>query len=446
MKNLRIYIALVLGFLLENQSTFAQTTPTYSLEQLSEIAIKSNKGLAIKQLQIEEKRIKVKEDEIKRLPVVNLSSTYQYNVNLANITIPAGAIGVIPMNATTQVPLPNTDKNITVGSNNNYNIGLTAYMPLTQQAKIKMGIEVSKVENQVSEKEKLKVSLQLKHGIEQLYYATLIAQKQQEEAQAKLNLANNRLNDLENAITAGKTLDLNKAGILASIADEEQNILKFDFQIQNYKADIAKLAGLPNEDFSLTSTLPVVNNLSSITDYKSGISTNPDVQIANLNKYKTEVGFKAAKLSDRPDIGLVTGYAYQSGNPLAPANNPFIGVNLKWNLQDLYANKQIQKQRALQMKQAEENIDYTQEQLLYEIEKAYRKAQQSKSLINVAEKALKYRQEELKLQEDKQLAGMNLKTDILATKAVLAKAEADVYAAKLAYLIALSDLDALIGQ
>jgi outer membrane protein TolC len=67
-------------------------------------------------------------------------------------------------------------------------------------------------------------------------------------------------------------------------------------------------------------------------------------------------------------------------------------------------------------------------------------------LINVAEKALKYRQEELKLQENKQLAGMNLKTDILATKAVLAKAEADVYAAKLAYLIALSDLDALIGQ
>ena len=80
------------------------------------------------------------------------------------------------------------------------------------------------------------------------------------------------------------------------------------------------------------------------------------------------------------------------------------------------------------------------------MEKAYRKTVQSKSLIGVAEKALNYRREELKLQEDKQSVGMNLKTDLLTTKALIAKAEADVYAAQLAYILSVSEVKQLIGQ
>lgn len=445
MKNLKIFtVPLLMCGILSIQNSWAQTT--YSLEQLTDIALKSNRGLAIKQWQIEERKAKVKEDEIKRLPAVNLSSTYQYNFNLAEITIPAGTIGTIPLSATNQVLLPNQDESFTVGKKSNYNIGVSAYQPLSQQAKIKTGIEASKLETVVSEKEKQKIALQIKHGIEQLYFGTLIAQKQLEEAQAKLELAHTRMKDVENALEAGKTLDVNKVGLLANIADEEQNILKLNFQIQNYKSDIAKLAGLESENFNLESSLPLLMGLPNVEEFKTELFANPDLQLANLSKNKAELGIKAAKLSERPDLGLIAGYAFQSGNPLAPANNPFVGINLKWNIQDLYANKQTQKQRAFQLKQAQENIDYTKQQLSYEIDKAYRKALQSKSLIEVAEKALKYRQEELKLQTDKQAAGMNLKTDLLSTKVLVAKAEADVYAAKMSYLIAVSDLDILIGK
>lgn len=445
MKNLKIFtVPLLMCGILSIQNSWAQTT--YSLEQLTDIALKSNRGLAIKQWQIEERKAKVKEDEIKRLPAVNLSSTYQYNFNLAEITIPAGTIGTIPLSATNQVLLPNQDESFTVGKKSNYNLGLTVYQPLSQQAKIKTGIEASKLETVVSEKEKQKIALQIKHGIEQLYFGTLIAQKQLEEAQAKLELAHTRMKDVENALEAGKTLDVNKVGLLANIADEEQNILKLNFQIQNYKSDIAKLAGLESENFNLESSFPLLVGLPNVEELKTELSANPDLQLANLSKNKAELGIKAAKLSERPDLGLIAGYAFQSGNPLAPANNPFVGINLKWNIQDLYANKQTQKQRAFQLKQAQENIDYTKQQLSYEIDKAYRKALQSKSLIEVAEKALKYRQEELKLQTDKQAAGMNLKTDLLSTKVLVAKAEADVYAAKMSYLIAISDLDILIGK
>ena len=80
------------------------------------------------------------------------------------------------------------------------------------------------------------------------------------------------------------------------------------------------------------------------------------------------------------------------------------------------------------------------------IKKAHRKVNQAQALIAVAQKALTYRQEELKIQEDKQAAGLNKSADLLNTKALLAKAHADMYSAQLTYRMAISDLNILTGK
>ncbi len=441
MKTLRIILTVVLASIAVHE-TKAQRS--YTLEQLTDKAMSQNRLLAIKQWQIEEKQAKVKEDEIRRLPVVNLNGSYQYNFNLADLTIPAGTIGVIPTSPTSQVLLPEADRTFTIGSHNFYNAGVSVYQPVSQQARIRTGIELSKVETAIAGKEREKAVLQIRQGVEQLYYAALITGKQQEEAKARLDLAKKRLGDLENALEAGKTLDLNKAGLLAAMADEEQQILKLEFQIRNYKSDLAKLAGLSSDDFELeASEQPVLPELPLLP---GNAEANPDIQIAALMRDKASLGLKATQLADRPDFGLMAGYVYQSGNPISPAHNPFVGFNLKWNIQDLYANRQTQKQRSLQVKQAEESLEYTRQQLGYDLEKAYRKASQSRTLIAVAEKALNYRRQELKLQEDRVLAGMGLQTDLLTSRVQVAKAEADLYGARLSYIISLADLRALTGD
>ena len=49
-------------------------------------------------------------------------------------------------------------------------------------------------------------------------------------------------------------------------------------------------------------------------------------------------------------------------------------------------------------------------------------------MITVARQAVTYRKEALKVQLDKQVAGLNLKEDLLNTQSQLAKSEADLYA------------------
>jgi outer membrane protein len=166
------------------------------------------------------------------------------------------------------------------------------------------------------------------------------------------------------------------------------------------------------------------------------MNSNVDLQIASIIKSKAILGIKAARQSNLPDVGLIAGYSYQKGNPLLPSNNPFVGVNLRWNIQDLLSNKEILKQREFQVKEAEENIANTKEQVNNDIDKAYRKIIQIRELIGVAKKTVAFRKEEMKLEEDKQAAGLNLKTDLLNSKALLAKSEADMYAAQLSYTLA----------
>jgi outer membrane protein TolC len=423
----------------------AQDVTSYSLQQLTDSALKNNHALSIKEWQIKEKLAKISEDKIKKYPSTSLNSNYQYNFILGEITIPAGTIGEVPLTPT--VYLPNTDRSFKVGDHSNYNIGVSAYQPITQQAKIKTGLEIDKTDVAVTEKEKLKISLQIKQAVERLYYGTLIAQKQVEEARAKLELANVKLSDVENALLAGKTIVVNKAGLRANIADEEQNILKLNIQIQDYLGDLINLTGIQVGAIKLEEKEPDLQAVEVVGAYKNtAMNSNVDLQIASINKSKAILGIKAARQSNVPDVGLIAGYSYQKGNPLLPSNNPFLGVNLRWNIQDLFSNKEIIKQREFQLKQVDENIANTKEQVNNDIDKAYRKISQIQKLIGVAKKTVAFRKEEMKLEEDKQAAGLNLKTDLLNIKALLAKSEADMYAAQLSYTLAVLELKFLTGQ
>lgn len=436
-KNIKCLLLPLFIFLCRSTSLHAQNRESYTLEQLQDSALKNNHILAIKQWEIKEKQEKTKEDEIKRYATPTLNGNYQHVFNLGEITIPKGTLE----------SNPNTDETFKVGKHNNYGAGISVYQPISQQAKISTLLKADKTDEILTEKERFKTSLQIKQAVVKLYYGTLILQKQLDEAEAKLALAKSKFTDVENALIAGKTTNADKVGLQANIADEEQNILKINIQIQDYIGDLTNVTGVNAGSLKLAEVEPAIQQVNGLQEYKNVASgSNADLQIANLNKSKALLGIKAARQSNIPDIGLVGGYSYIFGSAIVPSDNPYVGLNLKWNLQDIFSNKKIVKQRQFQLKQSEENILNTQQQVNNDIEKAYRKINQSQALITVTQKVVSYQKEELKIQENKQAAGLNVKTDLLNTKSFLAKSEADMYAAQLSYLIAVSDLKILTGQ
>ncbi|WP_342088294.1 TolC family protein [Dyadobacter sp. OTU695] len=425
-----------------------QQAEPLTLEKAIEMALQSNHLLNVRKLQVAEKEAKVAEDRIKRFPVASVSSAYQYNANLGELVIDQGSFGALPLGGTT-IQLPNEEKTFPLGKHHNFNAGVTLYQPITQLGKIKTGIEVAQTDAELARHEQSKTSLQIRQAIEKLYYGLLITQKQQDEANAKIKLAQMRLYDVESALLSGKTIDVNKAGLQANIADEEQNLLKLRIQTEDYTADLKQLTGIEADSITLApvANASIAGATGTLDSYLVNAATaNNDIKIASLTELKTKKAIRAAEQSNLPDIGLVAGYSYQTGNLLFPNNNPFLGAQFKWNIQDLVANKQVIRQRHLLSQQARENLSNTQNQVKNDVAKTHRKLTQATALIAVAEKAVKYRTEELKVQTDKQASGLNLEADILNTRSLLAKAEADLLAAQLNYRLAHSDLQRLTSE
>jgi len=427
----------------------AQAVRILNLEDATGLALENNHLLNVRKYQVMEKQEMINEDRVKFLPTVAIGGSYQYNSNLPSITIEQGRFGSLPFSGMFY-PLPPFDEIIEVGKHNFYSAGVTFYQPVSQIGKINAGVQFSKTELQIAQAEESRATCQIKQAVEKLYFGVLILRKQIEEAGLKVTLAKTKLNDIKNAVAAGKTTESNIYGLSASAADEEQNLLKLKIQYHDYIADLVQLTGIdpavvielqpvPDENFG--ENLPAVDTSISEASLK-----NNDLKMASLNKIKSDYSIKASKYSYLPDLGILGGYTYQEGTDLYPRNNTFIGASLKWNLQDILSNRNIQKQRTFIKKQAEENLANTREQVYKEILKAYRKVEQSEELISVAGKVVDYRREDLKIQNDRRTSGLNLESDLLTAKAAMAKAESDYYAAQLNYRIALSDLHILTGN
>ena len=427
----------------------SQGDTSLNLEKVVSLALENNRLLNVKRLQIDEKQQKVNEDRIKYLPSVIAAGTYQYNSNLPNLTIEQGRFGQLPY-GTMMIPLPAINEVFELGNHKNYQAGVTIYQPLTQIGKINAGVQVSKTELQIARTEEAKAELQVRQAAEKLYFGLLILQKQIEEAELKVSLAKLKLTDAGNALSAGKTTEVNQYGLAAAEADEEQSLLKLRMQYDDYMSDLRQLTGLKS-DMNLvlepvTSAKLIENSVNIDTALTLAESQNNDVKIASLYKTKADNAIKASKYTYLPDIGLLGGYTYQHGTIIYPKNNAFIGASIKWNIQDLLTNRTVELQRLSAKKQAEENLANTKEQVNNDIEKTYRKLKQSEELIHVAEKLVRYRSEDLKIQSDRRNSGLNLESDLINAKATLAKSESDLYAAQLNYRITLSELKMLTGN
>jgi len=427
----------------------SQDQSSLNLEAAIEMALQNNHLMNVKRLQIDEKQQKVNEDKVKFLPVIGIGGSYQYNSNLPSFTIDQGRFGILPFSGM-YYPLPPVDEIIEVGEHNVYNAGLTLYQPLTQLGKISSGVKVSKTELQIARTEENKTAFQIKQAVEKLYFGILILQKQIDEANLKVMMAEIKLKEAENALLAGKTTESSRYGLAASAADEQQNLLKLKMQSDDFAADLKQLIGITGTGDLLLEPVTdeyLVEKTEAIdTSLKEALLKNNDLKLAALIKTKAEYAIQVSKLSYFPDLGLLGGYTYQKGTMIYPKNNSYIGASMKWNLQDMISNRAVQRQRIYIKEQAEENLANTREQVNKDIAKAYRRLLQSQELIRVAGKVVEYRSEDLKIQNNKRIAGLNLESELLSAKAAMAKAESDYFAAQLNYRIALSELKILTGN
>ncbi|ARS37550.1 TolC family protein [Pontibacter actiniarum] len=422
----------------------AQDIRTLSLQEAQDLALEQNRLLRIAREQVEESEQKVKEAQSRQYPLVYATGGYTYNGVTEDVVLPMGALGVYP---NSNIFVPQTDIPILESKHNLIMASALAMQPITQLGKIRTGVKIAQTDVKIAEAKAAQAAQEVKQGVEQLFYGLLLAQKQQEEAQANIQLTEAKLYDVESALLAGKTDEVNKIGLQAALADEQQKLLVIQHQVADYTYDLNQLLGLPTDTgLRLDGVQEEEVPLQPLEEYLQLAQTvSYDVRIAEHTSQKAAYGVNAAKKDYIPNVNAIGGYTHQSILNVLPENNYFFGVQANWNIIDFGRRKAVLKQRQSQQRQAELNLENTREDVTGRVEQAYRKVQQARQLVAVARQAVQYREQELKLKQDRFDAGLILKKDVLESQAALAKSEADLYAARLGYRLALSDLQAMTG-
>ncbi|MCK8494249.1 TolC family protein [Spirosoma sp. RP8] len=416
-----------------------------TLAQAQEQAIQQNRRLKIARYKVDETSYKITEARSRLYPLIVANGMYTYNGVTQDLTLPRGSIGVLP--GATPIPLPQQDLTLFRAKHHLFLGNVLAYQPISLLGKIKDGIKVAQADVDLANTQVSQAELAIRQGVEKLYFGLLIAQKQQQQALATIALTQAKLYDLESTLLAGKTDPVNKVGLQADLANQQQQLLQTNNQIEDYTADLNELMGQPTgtalTPTPLADSLPVLPPVETFLERaKSG---NLEVRQADQTSQKASLGVQAARKDYIPTVGAVGGYLFQNVISDLPQSNYFLGLQVSYNIVDFGRRKASLNQRLSQQKQADENRQYTQEHITGEVEKAYRKARQAAALLPVAAQAAQYRRDEFKLKNDRLIAGLALKRDVLETQAALTKAEVDLYAAQLAYRLAVSDLHLLTG-
>ena len=413
-----------------------------TLSQAVELALKQNSVLKIGRAKVTESDQKIVSARSQYFPLLSNDTKLMALSNRQLITIPAGSLGNVGGG-----PFPNNDVKLSQSQSTMLYSETTLGQPTTQLFKIHEANEIARADRGIAEADLTKSENETVLAVHQLYYALLIAYKERDAAQASMTAAQENMRENEEAVAAGNLLEVAMTAAKTNLLQSRQALLVAENRISDVTSELNDLLGLPGDAIlEVTETgLPELTEPLKDRSYEEARSGNGELLAARETVEKSRHAVRAAKYEYIPDVTIFAKHAYQDGAPFLEKNVGIFGAELTWNIFDWGKRKGELGQRVAQQSQAEENLARIDKRLGIEIDKAYRKLERSKQMMDVAREALALYRENARLSENGLKAGTVTAAKHAETVAALKKAEMDELQSALEYRLSGDDLERIRG-
>ena len=243
-------------------------------------------------------------------------------------------------------------------------------------------------------------------------------------------------------------LEVAAIGSNAVLLQNKHSLLSAEIQIADLNSELNDLLGLPlNTDIDPVDPSPPEPTANTPETYvQEALEKNPEIKAARESVNKAQSGVKAARLDYIPDISIFGSYTYQDGIPFLTHDIGMVGVKMTWDIFDWGKKRGVVAQRQEQLIQANENLNRLKTRIEVEVDKAYRKLEQTKRLIVVAQELLVLQKENLRLKSDGMKTGTATEAQYAMAVAAVKKAEYEELQALLGYNLAVADLKHIIAS
>ncbi len=414
-----------------------------TLPEAVDLAIKGNSALKIARFKVSEKGQKVGSTTADYFPRLTNDSWFLGVSDPQLVTVPAGALGNVP--GLGQFPVETTS--IKQSSSTFFVSGTMLSQPLTQLFKVRDAAGIARSDRKVAEAEARKAENDVILAVHQLYYGLLAAKKQKEAAEAGLAASQEGQREAENAVRARNLLEVAITESRTAVLQNRQSLIAADIQISDLNAELNELLGLPlDTNLELSDPGSSADSIANREQYlQAALAGNPEIEAAKATVEKARGGVSAAVDEYIPDVSLFAAHAYQDGAPFVTNNVGTFGLMMSWNIWDWGKRHAVVGERSAQLAQAEENLRRLNDRISVEVDKAYRKVERIKSMMDVTREALALQRERQRLVTNQLKASTTSYVKHAEVAAAVKKAEADELQARLGYELAQAELNRIAG-
>jgi outer membrane protein TolC len=431
------------AFLTNGREALAQpATHRLTLSEAVQLARERNSVLRIARAKVTEADETIKSAKSYYFPQLSNNTKFVGLSDTQLISIPAGSLGQIA-----GIPFPEQNARISQSDTTVLLSETTVGQPVTQLLKVRERNEIARADRGIAAAELAKSENETVLAVHQLYYALLIAKKERAAVQASLEAAEHASREAEATVTAGNVLNVALTGATARRLQFEQALLVADARIADAMADLNDLVGFPSDDVLEVSEagLPPLIDTAKDQAHADARVNNGELIVARETVEKARHAVRAAKFEFIPDVTVFARHSYQHGAAFLENQLVSVGAELNWNIFDWGKRRGEVGQRAAQLLQAQENASRIDKRIGIDIDKAYRKLERAKQLMDAAREALLYETENARLSGNRQRVGIVTIAGYAESVAALRKAEMLDLQASLAYRLAAVELDQIRG-
>lgn len=423
---------------------WSATSEPLTLQRCVDLAVERSSVTQIAKAKVEEYRQKVKVARTDYLPQLTGDWNWSRTTTAGLITIPAGGLGTLAELG----PFPSQSVNFNQGSRNLSIANITLGQPLTQLLKVRQGDLAAQQDLEAAQADLNKAESEIRLGVHQAYFGILIARQQQVASNAEIAAVAAAQEESHAAVRAGNALKVLNLGSGASLLQARQKQIAAKHQEEDLTGELKDLIGIPFEErielSSIEVRTPVIPPLDAVL--ASVLRDNGDVQAAKALQEKARLGIHAAKLDYLPEVTAFVKYTKQSGVPFLKNDFTSVGIQVSWSLFDWGKRSHVISQRTAESSQAKENLRRVENRARLELSKAYRKLEDAKLLIEVADQAAKYQAENLRIAKDQREAGISSPVRLQEARAAAAKADLEALQARLGACLAGAEIERILGK
>lgn len=416
----------------------AQGPLVLSLQECLDIALKDNPTIRVADMEVTRMDYSKKETLAQVFPTIDFSTAYQRSIELQTIRMDMGG----------------QSQKLKMGSDNTWNLGFSASMPLIAPTLWK-AIQISDTQILATLESSRASRLDLADNVRKAYYALLLAVASKKVIQDNYDIAVMNAGIFEKQFEAGTASHYDVLRSSVQVKNVEPELLQADIALKQCKLQLKVLMGI-SSDIDIEPSVTLAEMQQDMYGYPLGadtsISQNTQLRSLDIQKKMLRQNVDLKKFAWIPTMGLsynLSWLALSNGSPFKNQEfNPYSTVGLSISVPIFSGGSKYYglKQAKVQLKELEyqrENLVNTLNmQVDLAIDNINREARQiltSAEGVKQAEKAYEIMQKSFEI-------GAASYLDLRDSELANTTAKLSYYQAIYNYLVSYSELDTLLGK